>query len=73
MAIESPYKSSVNLRLNAGIKQSTGGMIVKSMSLGKVMAGANAGKIMSVLGALVPVLEFPLYRVERVETSIIEN
>ena len=73
MAIENAHRSSVSLKLNTGVKESTGGMIVKSCSLGKVIRDADAGKIMSVVGALVPVLEHPLFRVERTEVTILEN
>ena len=69
MAIESAYRSSVSLKLNAGTKMGTGTMITKSCSLGKIMYGADKDKVMSVVGTLLPVLEHPLYRVERTEVS----
>ena len=65
MAIENAHRSSVSVKLNAGTRESTGGMIVKSCSLGKVTHGADAGKVMGVVEALAPVLEHPLFRVER--------
>jgi hypothetical protein len=58
MAIESAYKSSVMVKLDAGTSPITGNMIVKSCSLGKIAQGADAGKVMSVVGALLPVLGF---------------
>ena len=73
MAIESALRSSVSLKLNAGMKPGTGTMITKSCSLGKVVYGANKDKIMSVVGTLLPVLENPLYRIERTEVTVIEN
>ena len=73
MAVENAYRSSVSLKLNAGTKAGTGGMTVKSCSFGKVVKGAAANKIMSVVGALAPVLEHPLFRVERTEVTILEN
>ena len=73
MAIENAHRSSVSLKLNAGTREGTGGMIVRSCSLGKVTHGADAGKVMSVAGALVPVLGHPLFRVERTEVTILEN
>ena len=73
MAIEHAYRSSVSLKLNAGTRESSGGMIVKSCSMGKVVHGADKDKIMSVVGTLLPVLEFPLFRVERTEVTILEN
>jgi hypothetical protein len=72
MAVESAYRSGVSLKLNAGSRQG-GGMIVKSCSLGKVVHGADKDKVMSVVGALLPVLEHPMYRVERTEVTILEN
>jgi len=72
-SIENALRSGVSLKLNAGTKPGTGTMIIKSCSLGKVMYGADADKIMSVVGAMLPVLENPLYRVERTEVTVIEN
>jgi len=73
MAIENAHRSSVALRLNAGVRESNGSMIVRSCSLGRVVSGADAAKVMSVVGALLPVLEHPLFRVERTEVTILEN
>ena len=73
MAIENAHRSSVSLKLNAGTRENTGGMIVKGCSLGKVLHGADVNKVMSVVGALAPVLEHPLFRVERTEVTILEN
>ena len=73
MAIENAHRSGVSVKLNAGTNPGTGGMITKTCSLGKIMAGADKDKIMSVVGALASVLEHPLYRVERTEVTVIEN
>jgi hypothetical protein len=73
MAIENAHRSSVSLKLNAGSKEGTGTMIVKSCSLGNVIRGADKNKIMSVVGALNPILVHPLFRVERTEVTILEN
>ncbi|MDR2137640.1 MAG: hypothetical protein LBO68_05055 [Synergistaceae bacterium] len=73
MAIESTYKSSVAVKLDAGTSPVTGNMIVKSCALGKVAHGADKDKIMNVVGALLPVLEHSLLRVERTEVSVLEN
>ena len=73
MAMESAYKSSVSVKLNAGTRPGSGGMIVKSCSLGKVVQGADKDKIMNVVGALLPVLDHSLVRVERTEVTILEN
>ena len=73
MAIENAHSSKVTLKLNAGVRASTGGMIVKSISIGKITHGADVNKIMNVVGALAPVLLHPMFRVERQETTILEN
>jgi hypothetical protein len=73
MAIENAHRSNVALKLNVGVRESTGGMLVRSIRLGNVMMAADADKIMSVVGALAPVLVFPLYRVERTEVTVLEN
>ena len=73
MAIENVHRSSVSLKLNAGTKESSGGMIVKSCSLGKVIQGADKDMVMGVVGALLPVLVHPMFRVERTEVTILEN
>ena len=73
MAIESALRSSITLRLNTGLRPGGVGMITKSCSLGRVMANADASKVMSVIGALIPVLVHPLYRVERTEVTVLEN
>jgi hypothetical protein len=73
MAIENAHRSAVNLKLNMGTRESTGGMIVRTVSLGNLMSGAAADKIMSVVNALAPILARPVYRVERQEVTILEN
>jgi hypothetical protein len=73
MAIENAHRSTVNLKLNAGTREGTGGMIVKNVSLGRVVYQADGGKIMNVVGGLASVLKHPLYRVERQEVTILEN
>jgi len=72
MAIENPLRSGISLKLNAGSRDN-GTMIIKGVSLGAMMRGAEPAKIMDVVGALAPILEFPLYRVERSEISTVEN
>ena len=72
MAVENALRSAVSLKLNAGTKPG-GGMITKSCSIGKVVHGADKDKVMSVVGVMLPVLEHPLFRVERTEVTVIEN
>ena len=73
MAVVNPHRNSVSLKLNTGAREGTGSMIVKSCSLGKVVSGADPEKIMGIVGALVPVLKHPLFRVEQTEVTILEN
>ena len=72
-AIENAYKSSVSLKLNAGTSPTTGNMIIKSCSLGQVTQGADGEKIMNIVEKLLPVLDYPLIRVERTEVTALEN
>jgi hypothetical protein len=71
--IENAYRSGVSVKLNGGVSPVTGSMIIKSCSLGKVVQGADKDGIMSVVGALMPVLEHSLARVERTEVTVLEN
>jgi hypothetical protein len=71
--IENAYKSSVAVKLNAGLSAVTGNMVVKTLSLGKIVQGADKDKIMPVVGALMQVLEYPAFRVDRTEVTVIEN
>ncbi len=70
---ENLYRSSVSLKLNAGVSPSTGNMLTKSCPLGKIVGGADAEKIMNVADKLAPVLSSPVLRVERIEVSVIEG
>ena len=70
--IESAYKSSVSVKLNAGVNPSTGGMIVKSCPLGNLIRNADKEKVMNVVGALLPVLSYPLSSVRRTEVTTLE-
>ncbi|MDR1874109.1 MAG: hypothetical protein LBQ90_03720 [Synergistaceae bacterium] len=72
-AIENAYRSNVSLKLNSGVNPVTENVIVKSCSLGKVVHGADSGKIMDVATALFPLLEYPVLRVERTEVTVLEN
>ena len=73
MALDTVYKSSVSLKLNAGVSPTTGNMVLKSCSLGNVVYAADPDKIMSIVALALPVLAYPLNRVERTEVSTIEN
>jgi hypothetical protein len=70
--VENAYRSGVSVKLNGGTNPVTGGMIVKSCSLGKVVRGADKDRIMSVVGALGAVLTLTPARVERTEVTVLE-
>jgi hypothetical protein len=69
---ENAYRSSVSVKLNGGVNAVSGNTLVKSCSLGKLERGADGDKIMNVVGALLPVLDYPLVRVERTEVTLLE-
>ncbi|GHV34370.1 hypothetical protein FACS1894187_04800 [Synergistales bacterium] len=69
--IENVLRAGINVKLNAGTSPS-GGMIVRSVSLGKVIDGADADKVMNVAGALSPVLNLPPVYVERTRVTRLE-
>jgi hypothetical protein len=73
MAIETPHKSSVTVKLDAGVNPVTGNTIVRSCSLSKIVSAAPAAKVLAVVGALLPCLLHSLIRVERSEISVLEN
>ncbi|MDR2175691.1 MAG: DUF1659 domain-containing protein [Synergistaceae bacterium] len=71
-AVENAYRSGVSVKLNAGVNPVSGGMVVRSLSLGKVVRGADKDQIMNVVEALTPVLDYGLARVERTEVTVLE-
>ena len=73
MAVESVLRSAVSLKLNTGTRPGTCSMIVRTLSLGKVVPDCDAEKVMNTIGALIPVLKHPLLRVERTEVTQIES
>ena len=70
---ETLTRSSVSLKLNAGLSPSTGNMLTQSCSLGKIAGDADAEKILIVAEKLAPLLSNPLVRVERTAVSILEG
>ena len=72
MAVETMYMSKVRMYLNAGSNPTTGRMIVKNTLLGYVNPGENGDAVLAIGNALVPCLEYPCVRVERLTTSTIE-
>jgi ACR3 family arsenite efflux pump ArsB len=72
MVQEIPYKSAVTVTLNAG-SNATGGIITKAVSMPGVAFAADSTGIAAVAAALGDVLEYPVMRVTRVESTIIEE
>ena len=68
---ESVLREGVAVKLNAGVNPS-GGMAVRSVSLGKVVNGADADKVFDVVDALTPVLSLSPVRVERTVVTLLE-
>ncbi|MDR2528794.1 MAG: hypothetical protein LBD04_07250 [Synergistaceae bacterium] len=73
IVLDSVLKSAVSIKLNAGVGPTTGNTLIKSCSLGNVVYAANPDKIMNIVGLALPVLSYPLNRVERTEVSTINN
>ena len=71
MAVYSPLKSSVVLRLNAGT-DGDGKMVVRSVTMGRVRPAVDATALKSVTDALGSLFEFPVVGVEKVGTDSVE-
>ena len=67
--VERSIKSAVNLKLDAGTNAETGANIVRTISLGNVVTGSDAGDVYTVCGNVASLLLYPITRVERVETT----
>lgn len=67
-----PKSTSVSIKLNMGTS-AAGKTIVKGVSLGKIRTNADVNGILEVAETLVPCLDKPALRVERVVTDIIED
>ena len=72
MAMETALSSVVALRLNCGIRESTGTMITRTANIRNVDVEAEASDIFSVVVALAPVIGFPILNTERRIVSRIE-
>ena len=71
MAVYSPLKSSVVLRLNTG----TGGdgkMIVRSVTMSRIRPAVDATSLKSVTDALGSLFDYPVLAVEKVGTDSVE-
>ena len=71
MAVYSPLKSSVVLRLNTG----TGGdgkMIVRSVTMSRIRPAVDATSLKSVTDALGTLFDYPVLAVEKVGTDSVE-
>ena len=71
MAVYSPLKNSVVLRLNTG----TGGdgkMIVRSVTMSRIRPAVDATSLKSVTDALGSLFDYPVLAVEKVGTDSVE-
>jgi len=68
-----PKRSGVSMKLNGGTNPSTGGMIVKSVSLGGVRPAADNELILNVVELAAQVLEYPLVRTEKTVVTSLER
>jgi len=73
LAIESVVTATVNLQLNAGVNQTTGRTISRTITAGRLDFGADGAKIMAVVGTMMPLLKYPIMRIQRRVVTQLEN
>ena len=71
MAVYSPLKSSVVLRLNTGTGEG-GKMIVRSVTMSRIRPAVDATSLKSVTDALGALFDYPVLAVEKVGTDSVE-
>ena len=71
--IKNAYRSGAAIKMNGGVSPTTGNMIVKSVSLGNMVAGADETKVMTVCGKMLAILKYPMIRIEQTEVVTLEN
>ena len=71
MAIYSPMKSSVILRLNAGT-DGNGKMIVRSVTTSRIRPTVDATALKTVTDSFAGLLDYPVLAVEKVGTDSVE-
>ena len=71
MAVYSPLKSSVVLRLNTGTGEG-GKMIVRSVTMSRIRPAVDATSLKSVTDALGSLFDYPVLAVEKVGTDSVE-
>lgn len=70
---ETAARCSARLKLNGGKNKTTGSLVVKSCSLGRIRPKADAESLMRIGEALGGVLVYPPLSLERTEVTTIEN
>jgi len=70
--IESPYKSRVIVKLNAGINPKSGTVITKNVPFTNVLRACDKDKLMGVVETLLPVLSYPFAGARRIEETTLE-
>ena len=71
MAVYSPLKSSVVLRLNTGTGEG-GKMIVRSVTMSRIRPAVDATPLKSATDALGSLFDYPVLAVEKVGTDSVE-
>lgn len=71
MAVYSPLKSSVVLRLNAGTDLN-GKMIVRSVTMARIRPSVDATTLKASTDAIAPLLAYPVIAVEKVGVDTLE-
>lgn len=71
MAVYSPLKSSVILRLNAGT-DGNGKMIIRSVTTSRIRPTVDATALKTVTDGFSALLEYPVLAVEKVGTDSVE-
>ena len=72
MAVYSPLKSSVVLRLNAG-EGDNGKMIIRSVSMSRIRPTVDATSLKSVTDILEDFFDLPVLAVEKVATDLVDD
>ena len=71
MAVYSPLKSSLVMRLDAG-NDLDGKMIVRSVTMSRVRPAVTADALQATFDAIEPLFAYPVIAVEKVGTDLVE-
>ena len=71
MAVYSPLKSSLVMRLDAG-NDLDGKMIVRSVTMSRIRPAVTADALQAAFDAIEPLFAYPVIAVEKVGTDLVE-